>query len=1084
MKKIIYLFIIFGSFNFVEAQTDLNVYDNNNNKNNILSAENTGVHSTSIPLHTFQGREMNLPITLNYSASGIKVAQVASSVGLGWDLNVGGKISRIVYRNPDGWNHPISSGNYCNNDWTLNNKGRDYYIVNANGFNDILQFPSHVGGIEGAVDNYSQTKFLLDNDNELITTNDADDLDDTWIINEKTGVQYFFGENNCKDMIYTKLDPVPPNTDYCEALPKDYSTAWMLTKMISKNGLDEYTFIYEAYEYDAYIQDPKGGEGGKIKTTWHKLKEQMIKEIWYNGSKIISFEYGPRNDLSFIGGTTVGNSLNTIYFYNFKSTTPYKKITFGHDYFGDTNPTAPKINRRLMLTNVVNYSIDLSNNEVAGDSYSFEYESPQNVPPLNSNAQDYLGLYNGHNSNTSLVPYAGSDARNFNFDFAISGTLKKITYPQKGFSEFKYEQNCQNGSPIVYINPSSTQTGYNYSNLLNLSFDYYCDSPLIPEKYRLKNSNMNMNTYDDFPNSPYNSLYVGYIGNNVQIDFFDLSSKTSNTVCRINTSGHGLYAILKLEDCNLADQTHDYCEDEIIKNYYGCAVDTRDIYYTSTASSHNFAGAGLTHSQPTSEINLAPGKYQVILWDINYAGLADPSITIEEQGEPTYYTTPGYYTTSPSIEDGFRINEISNYSNNGNLANKQVFSYEGGNHEDPIHYYQVQEGGNVWGNPWVDRYTSRGYENPQVYMRYRTVSLTTYDEIGESNGSIVTNYITNYYHGSQIYYSGNVAEPLNPGFNYENKNILESKEYYNSENKLVKKEEFFYGNDENEFDTCYSCFDDEYINPQLGRIKTTTFLDSVNSSIETNQYFVNSVGFREGSQVLSKIATEKNNIEYYYSNAYLGPTGYNNAITLDYTWVCSKDYMNCINTQYIKTTLSGQLNGNPINRYLTTEIQTSINNEPLEPKTRFEYDTDGNMVSTVQVTPGTIANNQWDSFIYGYDNRFVVAKLTGIKYSDIPPALINDIKSASNQAITPASITAMETALNALRSSTDINVQNAQITTYTYNPVYGVTSVTDPKGMTIYTEYDAFGRVKLTKEKTANGDLKILSENQYNTRPN
>ena len=59
-----------------------------------------------------------------------------------------------------------------------------------------------------------------------------------------------------------------------------------------------------------------------------------------------------------------------------------------------------------------------------------------------------------------------------------------------------------------------------------------------------------------------------------------------------------------------------------------------------------------------------------------------------------------------------------------------------------------------------------------------------------------------------------------------------------------------------------------------------------------------------------------------------------------------------------------------------------------------------------------------------------------------------------------------------------------KLNTYTYNPVFGVTSITDPKGYTIYTEYDAFGRVKLTKEKTADGSLKILSENQYNTRPN
>jgi hypothetical protein len=76
----------------------------------------------------------------------------------------------------------------------------------------------------------------------------------------------------------------------------------------------------------------------------------------------------------------------------------------------------------------------------------------------------------------------------------------------------------------------------------------------------------------------------------------------------------------------------------------------------------------------------------------------------------------------------------------------------------------------------------------------------------------------------------------------------------------------------------------------------------------------------------------------------------------------------------------------------------------------------------------------------------------------------------------------METALNALRSVTAL--ANAQITTTTINPVFGPTSVTDPKGYTIYNEYDVFGRPTLTKEKNPSGGFNILSETKYNTRAN
>ena len=47
----------------------------------------TGVPSVNIPIYTIQVGNYSLPISLNYHASGIKVAQEASWVGLGWSLS-------------------------------------------------------------------------------------------------------------------------------------------------------------------------------------------------------------------------------------------------------------------------------------------------------------------------------------------------------------------------------------------------------------------------------------------------------------------------------------------------------------------------------------------------------------------------------------------------------------------------------------------------------------------------------------------------------------------------------------------------------------------------------------------------------------------------------------------------------------------------------------------------------------------------------------------------------------------------------------------------------------------------------------
>src|ERR1700733_7238015 len=56
----------------------------------------TGIPSVSVPLYTVSYRDISVPITLSYHASGIKVAEEASQVGLGWVINAGGSISRNI----------------------------------------------------------------------------------------------------------------------------------------------------------------------------------------------------------------------------------------------------------------------------------------------------------------------------------------------------------------------------------------------------------------------------------------------------------------------------------------------------------------------------------------------------------------------------------------------------------------------------------------------------------------------------------------------------------------------------------------------------------------------------------------------------------------------------------------------------------------------------------------------------------------------------------------------------------------------------------------------------------------------------
>ena len=51
----------------------------------------------------------------------------------------------------------------------------------------------------------------------------------------------------------------------------------------------------------------------------------------------------------------------------------------------------------------------------------------------------------------------------------------------------------------------------------------------------------------------------------------------------------------------------------------------------------------------------------------------------------------------------------------------------------------------------------------------------------------------------------------------------------------------------------------------------------------------------------------------------------------------------------------------------------------------------------------------------------------------------------------------------------------AQVTTYTYRPLVGMTSATAPNGVTTYYEYDAFNRLKRTYIKENNVEKTVQS---------
>src|SRR6202030_2912620 len=61
----------------------------------------SGLPDISIPIYNIKVGELEVPISICYHASGIRVTDWGSWIGLGWNLNAGGMVTRKIMGKPD-----------------------------------------------------------------------------------------------------------------------------------------------------------------------------------------------------------------------------------------------------------------------------------------------------------------------------------------------------------------------------------------------------------------------------------------------------------------------------------------------------------------------------------------------------------------------------------------------------------------------------------------------------------------------------------------------------------------------------------------------------------------------------------------------------------------------------------------------------------------------------------------------------------------------------------------------------------------------------------------------------------------------
>lgn len=357
----------------------------------------SGIPEISVPLYNLKGRKISVPISLSYHASGNKVQDISSSVGLGWTLNAGGVVTRIIRGIPD---EDATKGylaldfNTAMNqvyDQTLDHEP-DIYYFNFNGKTGKVVLDPHKNVIP------------LPEQNFKITPPDFTSANPTWEFIDIDGVKYIFGKtsNEREVSIYTDHvqynGTVPPGAYTPIDITYSGISSWYLSEINLPFQNESITFSYQSgnnvyYEYySQFVSTIINNWGAGLDNSLF----DHITKITVNSPKYLSqvstvlgkaiFTYAnDRQDLvnalrlSQVQITDYNNSEVKKYSVN-------NNFYFTSDYCGTTSTDCS----RLKLDNVTETT--------KGTNHllrSFQYNST-NLPTRKSIQYDHWGYYNTH----------------------------------------------------------------------------------------------------------------------------------------------------------------------------------------------------------------------------------------------------------------------------------------------------------------------------------------------------------------------------------------------------------------------------------------------------------------------------------------------------------------------------------------------------------------------------------------------------------------------------------------------------------------------------------------------------------------
>lgn len=1063
----------------------------------------TGLPNISVPIYTINEKEVSIPINLSYHARGIQVEEIASRVGLGWTLSYGGSLSRQVRGGADDGPYGFSGSRFQTFGTDKDKRRAVQSAVVAPNDVDFLpdQYSFNANGQSGKfVMNYMDGAPLVQKYGDLIVEKRGTGVAEGFIITDKKGIKYYFGTSkdgtrrirNLSQTLHVKNVSNNGVQDVIDHERFEYFNSWMLTDIVTPTG-GHVEFLYERLgvniwkrSYDKVVRSEPYSNVTQVYND-----EYIIKEIRFNQGKVIFGATTERQDLS---------GSRTLDYVEIKDNAGKRIKKYNLEYTYTTAPTStnqlffleladPKANKRLFLSKVTEEG---AFNELL-PPYTFEY-SNQILPSRFSNSQDYWGYYNGANNGRYLT---FSNYANFNINRTVdtlrseAGMLKKITFPTGGSRKFTYEHNKGRADGTIKdaitntINPLESK----FVDLSPKDHVEHYDGSVYAKDFVI-GPNVNGGTMKvsfSFPAQPGCTtgmelatclFQVSIAGSN--IPHGEMMLTYDNTL--INSLTPGNYT-LKVRPINHIHNPFDRGNNDFYVRLNWNEVITSEYIYAAGKRIKRIENLTATNSLANFK------EYSYKGYDLNWNENLPTSGVI--------FALPNFYTLNKVLHENLGIKVLKAY---GSVGGSPFSTYQGNSigYQYVTEYYgdkqnnigktiykftMDSDAGGFMDFPYHIPRDNDWLRGLNLYTRVYKNNGTGYDLLKE-----VKNEYTYGKNSTAHYYTGSISRddmPYPERINDLVTNVSANSRYIKDRRFFQLPLYTFIGVDGEVIDGIsdpnllgYKVYHLTGGTVDLAQTEEKSYFED---GIETNvtKYSYN---YDKHYQLASSEITDSNSDVIKTKNFY--PRDVENTTSLGHDALTTPEksaidklkstnnvgspvqvesYFNNILLATQRTNYKDLVNG-----VLPGIIQTSKNSLGLEDRVVYHsYDGKGN--------PTEVSKKEGTHIVYiwGYQQSYPIAKIENATLSEISLGTIIDLQNKSNIDTNSTTEASLRTALNNLRSSPAL--AEAQITTFTYDPLIGVTSITDPRGQTMYYAYDSFNRLEFIKDK----DGKILKEHKY-----